>query len=277
MRAGPARRPGIEHFADADAGGFQRGALGAALGLDDGGPGLLPRGGREARVHASQRVGKIGQPPVAVRDRMGRVLPGAPAPDERRHQDGPDRACQEEQRVPEAFHQRRRGQLGGHDEAGRQQGAHDGGGRSQHAEQPAERAADKRKGQQQPEMRRAGAGQQAEQGADQAQRQHRSRALAQGAAGVAEAGPERRDGGPAQPGFVHQHGKDDGGRADGGGLQGVEPQHIAQGSAPTGKQTSHAERGNTAEMERGPGPKTATLPCRQDTVRRVLKRARHAA
>ncbi|MNT37413.1 hypothetical protein D3C72_1735520 [compost metagenome] len=40
---------------------------------------------------------------------------------------------------------------------------------------------------------------------------------------------------------MRQHGQDHGRRADGGGLQGVEPQHIAQGCAPTGEQIRHAE------------------------------------
>ncbi|CUI32725.1 Uncharacterised protein [Achromobacter xylosoxidans] len=234
LGAGAPRRARILHLADAHARRFQRGPQCAALGPGDRAPGLRTGGRRQARIHAGQRVGEIGQAAITVRDRVGRVLPGTAAPHQRGHQDRPQRAGHEEQRVRQAGGKRGRGQFSRHHEAGRQQGADNGGRRPKHAQQAAEGAAGEGQGQQQPQMTGAGAGQEAEQRPDQAQRQHRAGALAQGSARIAEAGPERGDGGPAQPRLVREHGQDHGRGADGGGLQGIQPEDVAQRKAPTG-------------------------------------------
>ncbi|MNP96872.1 hypothetical protein D3C85_94640 [compost metagenome] len=261
MRPCAAGRAGVLHFADTHAGGFQRRPLCAALRFGDGRPGLRSAGWGQARIHARQGIREIRQAAIAVRHGVGRVFPGASAPDQRRHQHCPDRAGQEEQGVGQALGQRGRRQFRRHHEACRQQRADNGGGRPEHPQQPAEGAAGKGQRQQQPKMAGAGAGQETEQRADQPQRQHGARALAQRPAGVAEAGPEGGDGGPAQPRLVRQHGQDDGGRADRGGLQGVQPQHVAQRGAPEGKQFCHA--GSTAEVRREMR-RTQTLACRQE-------------
>ena len=91
-------------------------------------------------------------------------------------------------------------------------------------------------------------------------RQHGARALSQRAAGIAEAGPECRDGAPAQPGFIEQHGQDHRRRAGGGGLQGVQPEDAAHGGAPgSGEEVKLLLRSG-----KGPGGREAlTLPCRE--------------
>ena len=249
------------HFADSAAGRLQRGPQGGPLRPGHGAPCRRASLGAQAGIHAGQRVGKIGQSPVAMGHGQRGVLPGAAAPHQRRHQNRPGCARDEEQRVAQALDDCGRGQLGRHHEAGRQQRADDGGRRSQHAQQAAQGAAQEGQRQQQPQMGRAHAGQQAIQAAGQSKRQHGARALSQRAAGIAEAGPECRDGAPAQPGFIEQHGQDHRRRAGGGGLQGVQPEDAAHGGAPgSGEEVKLLLRSG-----KGPGGRGAlTLPCRED-------------
>ena len=104
----------------------------------------------------------------------------AAAPHQRRHQNRPGCARDEEQRVAQALDDCGRGQLGRHHEAGRQQRADDGGRRSQHAQQAAQGAAQEGQRQQQPQMGRAHAGQQAIHTAGQSSASMRPRVVATG-------------------------------------------------------------------------------------------------
>ena len=161
LRAGAARGTRALHFADAAAGRLQRGPQGGPLRPGHGAPCRRASLGAQAGIHAGQRVGKIGQSPVAMGHGQRGVLPRAAAPHQRRHQNRPGCARDEEQRVAQALDDCGRGQLGRHHEAGRQQRADDGGRRSQHAQQAAQGAAQEGQRQQQPQMGRAHAGQQA--------------------------------------------------------------------------------------------------------------------
>ena len=112
------------------------------------------------------------------------VLPGGGA-HQRRHQNRPGCARDEEQRVAQALDDCGRGQLGRHHEAGRSKAA------SSRCSSTVQHTLASRQ----------------YTGRRPVQRQHGARALSQRAAGIAEAGPECRDGAPAQPGFIEQHGQ----------------------------------------------------------------------
>ena len=90
------------HFADAAAGRLQRGPQGGPLRPGHGAPCRRASLGAQAGIHAGQRVGKIGQSPVAMGHGQRGVLPRAAAPHQRRHQNRPGCARDEEQRVAQA-------------------------------------------------------------------------------------------------------------------------------------------------------------------------------